>query len=167
MSIVQTKGTLIANADATPKVVIDSKLQGGVLHHVGSTEEAPILATVGDNVIFAPLPVDAILHDVIFASDDLGSTGTLDIGFYKKNADGTYVAVDSDALAVAIDVKTAAVAPTSKRFSAKNIDTANKKVWELAGLSAKPAYPHLFLAVTASEVTTAAGTINLRAAYTE
>lgn len=166
MSIVQTKGNFIGNADATPKVVVDSKHLGGELKHVGDTVEAPILATIGDNVIFAPLPVDAILHDVIFASDDLGTTGTLDIGFYKKNADGTYTAVDSDALAVAIDVKTAAVAPVSKRFSAKNIDTQTKKVYELAGLSAKPAYPHLYLAVTASEVTTLAGTVNLRAVYT-
>jgi len=112
-------------------------------------------------VVLTEIPVDAFISSIRFWSDDLGSTGLFNLGFYpgSKKASDLVVAdaVDEDALATAIDVNAAAVADSELRFEAANISTVGKKAWELAGLSARPAYGFFYLALTASEATTAAG----------
>ena len=104
---------------------------------------------------------------VYFASDDLGTAGTVDIGFFKQEVDGTYTAVDADAIANNIDVNSAAVARTDYRFSVKGIETANQSCWELAGLSARPPYGDIYLGLTTDTGTTADGTVLLQATVTE
>jgi hypothetical protein len=92
----------------------------------------------------SPLPVDATLLNFYLASDDAGATGTFDIGFYKKNNDGTYTLVDVDNIGNDIDNSGAAIALTNYRFSAANISTIQAPLWSLAGLSARPDYDVLY-----------------------
>ena len=159
------KATNITEFDTTPPSVVDSKTANGYERVIFDTIEATALS-VSDVVILARVPVDALLSSVLLATDDLGTTGVLDLGYYKKNADGTYTAVDSNNLASSLDVNTAAVAFTERRYSAHNIDTVQKKVWELAGLSARPSYDHMYIALTATTATTATGTISIIVKYT-
>lgn len=159
-------GTHVTKFDSTPRDVVASKLHGGVLKAAVDTFELEDTANADVKIVFK-LPVDGILHSVKFACDDLGAAGTVDIGFYKKNTDGTYSAIDADAIANNIDVNTAAVSLTEYRFSALNIDTLNKEMWELAGLSARPAYSDIYLALTTDTGTTAAGTVSMLVTYTE
>ena len=160
------KGTHITNFDATPFNSTNSRLHGGVSKTVRDTFELADTANADDAIVLK-VPVDAIIDSVIFACDDLGTAGTVDIGFHKKNADGTYTAVDADAFANNIDVNTGAVAATEYRFSTKGLETANQKAYELAGLTARPAYGELFISLTTDTGTTAAGTVYLKAEYTE
>ena len=51
------------------------------------------------------------------------------------------------------------------RYEVKNINTANQEAWELAGLSARPAYGQMDIVLTASEATTAAGDITMYLEY--
>lgn len=161
-----TKGTHITDFDATPPDVVKSRLHGGVLKAAVDTTAHSTLGAGDIHHVFK-LPIDAIIHSLKFASDDLGTTGTVDIGIYKKNVDGTYSAVDDNAFADAIDVNAAAVALTEYRFSAKNINTANQKLWELAGLSARPSYEDMYISLTFDAATTAAGDTTLMVQYTE
>lgn len=156
------KGTHITKFDSTPPEVTEARLHGGNLKYYGDAFELTDTAN-GDIAHALRLPIDGILEDVIFGCDDLGTAGTVDIGFYKKDSDGSYTVVDADALANNIDVNSAAVAPTSYRYSAKGIQTANQTLWELAGLSTKPNYNDIYLSVTTDTGTTADGTVLLKA----
>lgn len=160
------KGEHITNFDAKPFEVVNSRLHGGVKKVIVEAFELADTANT-DFAILAKLPIDAVIHSVEFGCDDLGSAGTADIGFYTKNADETYSAVDADALANNIDVATAAVAPTEYRFSAKGIETAKQSAFTLAGLSARPAYEDIYIGLTTDTGTTTAGTVYLKVEYAE
>lgn len=161
-----TLGTLITNFDATPPLNVNSRLNGGYMKGSVDQFELPVITTTDEHIVFR-IPIDATLFSVKMATDDLGTTGDLNIGFYKKNNDGTYTAVDDDAIASAVDVNTAATALTEYRFEAAAIETADQPAWELAGLSARPAYGDIFIALTPSEDTTAIGTVAMQIRYTE
>lgn len=161
-----TKGNHITAFDATPPETVNARLHGGVLKSAVDQFELADTANGDIHHVFR-LPVEATLHSVKMATDDLGSAGTIDIGFYKKNLDGTYTVVDQDAIASAIDVNTAATALTEYRFEAADINTADQPAWELAGLSARPAYGDIYLSLTTPAGTTAVGTVAMQIAYTE
>lgn len=127
--------------------------------------------TIDSVLVFHRIPVDAIIEDVLVTSSDHGTTGAVDIGFYpaklSKKKDGSDLvkadAIDQDALAAAVDIKTAAITKLNVRYApngAKAVSTMNQRAWQLAGLSAKPTtYKEFFVAGTLSTATDAAGNI--------
>ena len=131
------------------------------------------IRAISDNdiIVLAEIPVDARISSIRFWSDDLGTTGDFNFGFYAGNADLDAItdadAVDEDALATAVDVNAAALADVELRFEVKDLSTINDAAWELAGLSSRPAYNTFLIAITASEATTAAGGIAAAIRYTE
>jgi hypothetical protein len=126
-----------------------------------------LAGVVADNevIVMTEIPVNANITSIKMWSDDLGTTGDLNLGFYPGNiTPSTLVvgdAIDEDALATAIDVNAAATADVEVRFEVKDHNTTGDLAWELAGLSAEPAYGTFFICFTASEATTAAGDISL------
>lgn len=160
------KGNHITNFDSTPRAVVNSRLHGGILKYAGDQFEL-VDSAAADNFMVVKLPVEATIVSLKAAFDDLGTAGTVDIGIFKKNADGTYTAVDADAFANNIDVNTAAVALTEYRYSVKGIETANQTLWELAGLSARPAYSDMYIGFTTDTGTTATGTALLQVQYVD
>ena len=161
-----TLGTHITNFDATPPNTVNSRLHGGVLKAAVDTFELADTANDDAHIVFK-VPVDAIIHSVKMAADDLGTAGTIDIGFHYKAADGTYTAVDVDAIASAIDVNAAATGLTEYRFEAADINTATEAAYVLAGLTARPAYEDLYVSISTPEGTTAVGTVTMQIQYTE
>lgn len=159
-------GTHITNFFKKPFDSVNSRLHGGVVKYAGDGFELADTAN-GDSAIVLKLPVDANLISVKFACDDLGTGGTADIGFYTRGSDGTYTAVDADALANNINVNTAAVALTEYRYSVKGIETQGQNAYTLAGLSARPDYTDIYLAITTDTGTTTAGSVLLEVLYTE
>lgn len=154
------KGSHITDFDSNPFDVVHSRLHGGNLKHyrdafeIGDTDN-------GDITHVFKVGIDEVPVSLKFACDALTS-GALDIGLYKKNADGTYSAVDDDAFASAID-PSSAVALTEKLYeaAATNIANAKKTMWEWAGLSARPAYAELYVSITHDTGTGADGTVLL------
>lgn len=159
-------GTHITKFDANPPTPVNARQHGGVVKYIGDTFELADTAN-GEFAIVAKLPIDSMLVSLKAAFDDLGTAGTVDIGFYRKAVDGTYVVVDADAIANNLDVNSAAVALTEYRFSVKGIETMNQSIWELAGLSARPAYTDMYIGLTTDTGTTAAGTATIQVLYTE
>lgn len=161
------KGTHITDFDSTPPDVVNARLHGGV---VKIAKDAFEIADTGnaDSVILFRLPIDAVVHRVYFACDDLTS-GTVDIGTYKKNADGTYTAVDDDCFASAIALGSGAVALTDVTYEAGAalIADALQPLWERSNLSARPAYGDLYIALTTDTGTGATGTVYVEVQYTE
>lgn len=161
-----TYGTHITNFDATPFERTNARQHGGVIKGCVDTFELADTANDDAHIVFK-LPIDAILYSVKMAADDLGSAGTVDIGFHTKGADGTYTAVDVDAIASAIDVNAAATGLTEYRFEAADINTALETCWELAGLAARPAYEDIYLSISTPAGTTAVGTVTMQVQYAE
>lgn len=125
--------TYIANRDATPAVLTTV---GGEIRRVqGVVEAAGESATAVYR--FCSIPSNARSIRVFFASDDLGTGLTLDVGIHQTTANGGAV-VDADFFASAIDVATAAVAFTEVTYerAATRIADADKPLWEQLGLSA-------------------------------
>ena len=160
------KSTNITSFDATPPLAVNSRFHGGVVKSIVDTFELADTANA-DNAIVAKLPIDAVIKSIRLGADDLGTAGTIDIGFYRKNADGTYTAVAAAAIANNIDVSTAAVAMTEYRYSVKGIETAMQPAYTLAGLSARPAYGDIYIGLTTDTGTTVAGTVTIDISYTE
>lgn len=138
--------------------------RGGFLKHKDALYTSS--GAVADNtvILMHRIPVDANIVSMILNATDQGTTGDINIGFYK--ADGSTIsddsdAVDEDAIGSAIDVNAAAVSNTEVRYETKAITTKGDKAWELAGLSARPSYEEFYVALTLSEATTAAGTFTL------
>lgn len=170
MAIATKISDILTIKEAVTGLTINDKGLNSPLKNVAATKS--VTATDADSlVVFLEVPVDAKLHTVIFASDDMGTTGIIDIGFYPANKPASTLlkadAVDQDALGTLIDVKTAAVAPTDIRFETKAIETLNQKAWEIAGLSARPAYSHFYIVGTLTEANTATGDMSLRVTYTD
>lgn len=156
---------VVAEYVTTPATFPDVTVAGGRVRKASATYAAPGAIALNDTVRMVRVPVSATISSVKFASDDLGTVGTLDIGLYEVGNDGA--AVDATAFAATIDVNSAAVALTEYRFSALGIETVNQKAWELAGLSAEPAYGFFDIVLTASAATDAAGDVSIIVEYTD
>lgn len=159
----ETKSVNLTNFDSSKMGVQGT--HNTVRRLFADTVEAPVMAQ-NDTLRVLRLPVDAQLPSLRFACDDLGTTGAFSIGIayptYFTPAGGTAGAViAAGAFATALDVKTAAVAFTDYRFSVKNIDTVQKKLWELAGLSARPICPELDILITATTAVDVGGTVSM------
>lgn len=163
-----TKSDVVTNADDLDTQ--NESNQNSRLISVAAHEAASALSD-NDVILMMEIPVDARIPSLKFAADDLGTTGTLNVGFYPGPGSGVTIsadtdAVDEDALATAIDVNTAATAQTEIRYEVKAIETINQKAWELAGLSSRPDYGTFYIALTAAAATTAAGDVTLELTYT-
>lgn len=164
------KSSLVTAADN-----LDVQVEKGLQHiHekvILAHDAAPTLAD-NDIILMCEIPVEAKITSIRMWSDDLGTTGDLNLGFYPGPGSGTTIAsdsdaVDEDAIGTAIDVNAAATANVEVRFETKGFETIEDKAWEIAGLSSKPDYGTFYLAFTASEATTAAGDVLLVVRYTE
>ena len=123
-------------------------------------------AVVADNdvILLCEVPVDAKITSIRMWSDDLGTTGDFNLGFYPGRGSTVTIAtdadaVDEDALGTAIDVNTAALANVEQRFEVANLTTGSDKAWVLAGLTTRPDYGTFFIAFTATEATTDVGDV--------
>jgi hypothetical protein len=130
----------------------------------------------GSIYLIAEVPDDAILDEITLESPAIAGATDYDIGFY--NVDGSLI--DIDTLAVTLnmsDVTGLPVGPLGEpirqAMTALALTDANKKLYELAGHVSK-AFPasgetnrksKYRIAITASVVGTAAGTIVARTRY--
>lgn len=154
------KGTHITLMDATPPGVVDGRIHGG---RVKSFRDAFEIGNTsnGDITILFRVQIDAVVKSLKISHDALTS-GALDFGVYRKKADGTYVAVNDDCFAAAYN-PTSAAADVELLFqaAATNIVDGIKALWDFAGVSTRPDYNDLYIAITHDTGTGADGTVML------
>ena len=124
--------TLVSNFEATPQV----KNSAGLLHGSIRVAQGTIELASGDSddddiVMLAPIPSNATVSQLFVGSDTFGGSCTFNVGIYQT--DGTVVDEDYFASAVAD-----AAAMADVRFEAADINTAGKKMYEMAGASSDP-----------------------------
>jgi hypothetical protein len=148
-----TKNTnLVANFEAIPQVANNSAELAGVLRTAhGSVELAAGDSTDDDIVMLAPIPSNSAVPQLFVGSDTLGGSCTFNVGIYET--DGTVKDEDVFATSVADEAALADV-----RFQAADLNTASKKLWELAGDTSDPG-GYYYVAITFNATGGTAGTL--------
>ena len=148
-----TKNTnLVANFEAIPQVANNAAELAGVLRTAhGFVELAAGDSTDDDIVMLAPIPSNAAVPQLFVGSDTLGGSCTFNVGIYET--DGTVKDEDVFATSVADEAALADV-----RFQAADLNTASKKLWELAGDTSDPG-GYYYVAITFNATGGTAGTL--------
>jgi hypothetical protein len=149
---------LVANFEATPQVLNSS----GLLHGVIRVAQGTIELAAGDSddddiVMLAPIPSNATVPQLFVGSDTFGGSCTFNVGIHTSS--GTVKDEDVFATAVAD-----AGAMADVRFEAANIDTAGKKMYELAGDSTDPG-GYYYVSATMAAAGGTAGTMSFNIHY--
>lgn len=169
MAVANTKSTAVSNMDATPRVISSSFISGGQTQAaVGMVE----VAAADDNASvyrMVRIPSSARILRLEVLNDAIAGGTSYDLGLYETahyltDAVTAGAAVNDDVFATAIDMTVARSLPLDAMFEVLDIVDVEKRVWELAGLSADPMRQY-DICFTADTVGTGAGTLVLRAEW--
>jgi len=169
MAVVNTKATVISNADNAPVKMSAPYLAHGRLREAVGTVEAAAGDSIGSTFRFARVSSSWRVSDIGLLNDALGAAVTGDIGLYKTAADGGAV-VDADLFASLVDLNTArqgAPLDVTTEATATNIDKIEKRLWELLGLTSDPKIMYDVVLTVAGAAVVSAGTISLKVRYTD
>lgn len=165
MAVVTTKAGPITNRDASPKVLSNAAVAAGVLKEAVGTVESVSGDSIGSEYIFASIPSNAVVSQVLLYCDDIGTTAAADIGLYKSTADGGAV-VDADFFGSAVSLSGGALNGTDVTHESAvfGLEDAEKPLWEALGLASDPNLMYDVVA-TLTAASDAAGTIMLKVRY--
>ena len=151
-------GTEYTNSHiAEPQVKNDVSLQHGRLRYLSGTYTIPAADIAGTSAIMKlfKIPKGARVIEALLSSDDLGTTGDLNVGWAVSEEtdenDVVLEAADEDGFFVATDVNAAAIARTAM---ASTVAGYRKKFAATVDLQVQP-----------SEITTGAGDIFVEIYY--
>lgn len=171
MAIVNTKSTIVTNADATPKVMTRGAIGAG--RRRGAVATVEVAAADDNNSVYRFFRVHSswIITELWLYNDAITSGSSYDCGLYRTADDGGAV-VDADCWATAVTMvsaRTGTAAPLNLVFEALNIDKVEKTVWEVAAIAVTTitADPAVWydICLTANTVGSGAGTISMVLGY--
>lgn len=179
MTASTVKSENVTNIEASPITVLDRK-KGRLKTIIDQDAIATTsIDEANDLMLFAPIPSNAVILDVLLLNDDLDGhacpTLAANVGLYysgiggtqKKNGKTSGTVIDADCFASAVaTLQAAKVDWTSVRFEADDIVDVKKEAWEVAGLTADPGgLFYVGIAVTTAAATAAAGDVVVRVDY--
>ena len=168
MATVNTKSTIVTNADATPPVMTNNNISGGRLRLAKGTVAVAAADDDASTFRICRIPAHCVVDSIYVASDALSTGASYAFGVYRTAADGA-AAVDADVWADAVDLS-AAVAKTAITYekTATDISKVEQPIWQLAGVSASPTPGTMYdVVATATAAGTAAGDITVWVYYTD
>jgi len=166
MAVVAVKSTLITNADATPVVLNNPRVDGGFERVSVATAAITSGDSVDSTYRMFRVPSNAVMTDLRIYSPDIGTTTISDIGLYDTAAAGGAV-VDADFFASALSLKDGALNGEDVLHEAAVFTIANsgKELWDALGLTSDP---HKFydVALTLTGAADATATVKLVGRFT-
>jgi len=166
MAVVNVKGTIITNRDATPRVLSPAGLSRGVV----KSSQDYVAVTSGDSIasvyrILPNIPGNAYMLDLLLSCTAI-TTCAGDIGVYRTTADGGAV-VDVDLFATAQSLA-AALEKTRvlREATTITIATQNSPLWSLLGYTSDPGY-EFDICITLTAAAGSAGTMGLLAFWAQ
>lgn len=165
MAVVTTKSGVITNRDATPAVLNNPSVDGGMLKEAAGTIESVNGDSIGSKYVMCQVPSNARISQVLLYCDDVGTTTVADIGIYQTTANGAAV-VDADFFGSAVSIKDGALnaVDVTHESGVYDIDDVEKPLWSALGLSADPGrFYDVVLTLTAAS--DSAGTVSLKVKY--
>lgn len=165
MAIVNTKSTVITNADSNqPHTPNKSYQSGGLLYSAAAMVEVAAADTDASVYRMIRVPSGARILRLEVLNDAITAGTAYDVGLYDTAAAGG-LAADDAVFATSIDMSMARSLPFDAMFEVLDIDKVEKRVWELLNLSADP-FKEYDLCFTADTVGSSAGTLVMRAIWT-
>lgn len=159
MAVVNTLSTLVTNADATPRVMNDVRVDGAKTRTILATVE--IAAADEDLSVYrlCRLKSHWIVKSIRKFNDTITGGTDFNVGLLDTAENGG-AAVDDNVYGDAVSLATADLVGTEIAFEARGIELIGQKVFEDAGLTTDPGkeYDLAFSAVT---VGTASGTLSV------
>lgn len=161
MAVVNTKSTIVTNADATPVTLTND--------HIGKArvlEEAALVSVAAaddDTSVYRAFRVKSSsrVSRLLLWNSAITAGTSYDLGLYRTAKDGGAV-VDADFWASAVDMSTARAVPLDATYEAGAagglITNVEKRIWEILGLTVDP-FLDYDVCFTANTVGTAAGSI--------
>lgn len=167
MAVVNTKSTLVTNADATTQSLTKMTEDGGRLREKIATLETVSGDSIASTYRFFRVASNVRVSSLQLFCDDIGTTTIADFGLYDTAANGG-AAVDADFFGSAVSLKDGAVAGTDITYESAVVDLPNygKTLWEQLGLSADPR-KYYDVVATLTAAADAAGTITLKLRYVD
>lgn len=137
MAVVNSKSTIITNSDSTPNVLTPRGIAGMYLYSAIALNA--VAAADDDTSVYRAvrIPSNAILRHIWRKNDAITGGTSYNLGVYRTAFDGGAV-VSATVLGTAIDLSSASVVPVDNLNEALNINTAEKRLWEVLGLSVDP-----------------------------
>ena len=166
MAVANSKSTVVSNADASPRTPNSSYLEHSSLKECIGTVAVAAADDDGSVYRMARVPSGARISQVLVANDAVTGGTSYDFGVYDTAAVNSGAVVDADVFLSAVDMSSARAQLTDLTHeSAVNpIEYAEKRLWELLGLSADP-FKEYDLAFTANTVGSAAGDLTVAVRY--
>lgn len=167
MAVVNSKSTLVTNADASPAVMTANVIAGAVVKESVATRE--IAAADDDTSVyrFTRIASGARVSQLLFANDAITGGTSFDCGLYDIAANGGAV-VDADLFLSEVDFSSARAQWTDLTHESASNDIADveKVVWQLLGLTSDPQKQY-DVCLTGNTVGSGAGTISLTCRYVD
>lgn len=162
MAVVNTKSSVIGNADASPAVINTAQLSGGVLRHKRGVVAAVLGDSIGSTYRMIRVNSNDLVAQLLLSCDAI-TTCAGDVGLYRTATDGGAV-VDADFFASAQSLA-AALSNTDITRESGVVTIANmeKPLWQALGLASDPQTKY-DIAVTLTAAAGSAGGIALAAA---
>ena len=163
MAVVTTKASAISDRDSDPRALANSRLSKGQIFEGIGTLEAVSGDSIGSTYLFAQIPSNARISQVLLSSDAI-TTCAGDVGIYKSTDDGGTV-VDADFFASAASLASAqANVDVTHESGVYGIDAVEKPLWQALGLTSDPGILY-DLVVTLTAAAGSAGTISMAVRY--
>ncbi len=177
MSTYLVKSTVITNRDATPKVLTDAYVSGGkVLVSQGYVQTASAADGIATKYILCQVPSSARIEAVKFASDQLGTSCTVDVGVWWPTfipvGAGLSASVASTVIhttlfaSVLACSNTNALTDITNQSLAYTIALQETPLWNACGLASDPGID-LDIAVYVAAATQIQGYVGLKVSYVE
>lgn len=166
MAAVNTKATIITNADADPKVKNSQILFNGVVREQVGTLEIAAADDTASVYRLARVHSSWRISQLTAFCDAITSGTDYDFGLYRTADDGGAV-VDANAYADGQTLASASLTGLELLFeggSAKGVEKIEQAVWQDAGYTSDPGY-WLDICATGDTPGSGAGTLSLRTRY--
>lgn len=170
------KSTLLTNRDATPKVLTDSFLSGGIMEEVQGSVKTGASDTANSYYRLVTVPSNARLSSLLWQSEALGSGCIVDVGvFYPTSiptGGGNFLAaslggtlISSSIFAAGLTAPAAtAITDITNQSGNYLIPLQETPLWNVLGLTADPEISFDIGFVT-RVATAAAGYVGLKCRY--
>jgi hypothetical protein len=163
MAIVNIKSTAVGNADASPRIFNQPHLTANYLRQAVGVAAVAASDSVNSVYRLARLRSSDRVSGIGVSNTALGGSAAGKIGLLRTASDGG--AAVSDALfATGLSLVAASASFTNQAFQNSAIANAEKRLWELLGLSADPGLDY-DLALTLTAVAASAGTLAAHISY--
>ena len=165
MAVVTRKSLHITNRDATPRVLTNSSISGGMLREAVGVVDFASGDSIGSKAIMATVPSNCRISEIVLYSDDIGVTTVADVGIYRTTEDGgALVNIDLWGSAVSLNAGALTNAFVQNESGEFDIVDSEKLLWQALGLT-EDSKVHYDVVITLSAAADAAGTVETKVRF--